>query len=141
MTCGARSLRPHGSVLIPGLQFDTTINRWHTAHATGRINGSNPCSEYMHLDNSACNLASINLLKYLDDDDQFDIDGFKHTIETMFTAQEILVGRADYPTEPDRRDEPSVPSARARLRKPRVRCSWPSACRTTAKPVVRWLPR
>ena len=82
----------------PGMQFDTTINRWHTAHATGRINGSNPCSEYMHLDNSACNLASINLLKYLDDDGSFDIDGYKHTVEVVFTAQEILVGNADYPT-------------------------------------------
>ncbi len=88
----------------PGLQFDTTINKWHTAHATGRINGSNPCSEYMHLDNSACNLASINLLKYLDldsvGDDAFDIEAYMHTIEVVFTAQEILVGRADYPTEP-----------------------------------------
>ena len=82
----------------PGLQFDTTINRWHTAHATGRINASNPCSEYLHLDNSACNLASINLLKYLDDDDNFDVDAFRHTVEIVFTAQEILVGRADYPT-------------------------------------------
>ncbi len=88
----------------PGLQFDTTINKWHTAHATGRINGSNPCSEYMHLDNSACNLASINLLKYLDldtvGDDSFDIEAYMHTVEVMFTAQEILVGRADYPTGP-----------------------------------------
>ena len=82
----------------PGLQFDTTINAWHTAHATGRINGSNPCSEYMHLDNSACNLASINLLKYLDEDDRFDVDGFRHTVEVIFSAQEILVGNADYPT-------------------------------------------
>ncbi len=83
----------------PGLQFDTTINKWHTAHATGRINGSNPCSEYMHIDNSACNLASINLLKFLSDDDIFDVDAYRHTIEVMFTAQEILVGNADYPTE------------------------------------------
>jgi ribonucleoside-diphosphate reductase alpha chain len=82
----------------PGLQFDTTINRWHTAHTTGRINGSNPCSEYMHLDNSACNLASINLLKYLDEHGNFDVDAYMHTIEMVFTAQEILVGRADYPT-------------------------------------------
>jgi ribonucleoside-diphosphate reductase alpha chain len=82
----------------PGLQFDTTINKWHTAHNTGRINGSNPCSEYMHLDNSACNLASINLLKYLAEDGTFDIDAYAHTIEMVFTAQEILVGRADYPT-------------------------------------------
>ena len=83
----------------PGLQFDTTINKWHTAHAVGRINGSNPCSEYMHIDNSACNLASINLLKYLNDDDSFDVESYMHTIEVMFTAQEILVGNADYPTE------------------------------------------
>ena len=83
----------------PGLQFDTTINRWHTAHATGRINGSNPCSEYMHIDNSACNLASINLLKYLDENGNFDVEAYRHTIEVVFTAQEILVGRADYPTE------------------------------------------
>jgi len=76
-----------------------TINKWHTAHAAGRINGSNPCSEYMHIDNSACNLASINLLKYLNDDDTFDVESYMHTIEVMFTAQEILVGNADYPTE------------------------------------------
>jgi ribonucleoside-diphosphate reductase alpha chain len=82
----------------PGLQFDTTINRWNTAAATGRINGSNPCSEYLHLDNSACNLASINLLRFLDPDGSFDIDAFRHTVEVVFTAQEILVGRADYPT-------------------------------------------
>ncbi len=83
----------------PGLQFDTTINTWHTAATTGRINGSNPCSEYMHLDNSACNLASLNLMSFLADDDRFDIEGFRHAIEVIFTAQEILVGYADYPTE------------------------------------------
>ena len=83
----------------PGMQFDTTINKWHTAPNTGRINASNPCSEYMHLDNSACNLASINLLKYLDEDGNFDVEGFKHTVEVIFTAQEILVGNADYPTD------------------------------------------
>jgi ribonucleoside-diphosphate reductase alpha chain len=82
----------------PGMQFDTTINRWHTAPNTGRINASNPCSEYMHLDNSACNLASINLLRYLGDDGTFDVAAYRHTIEVMFTAQEILVGNADYPT-------------------------------------------
>jgi ribonucleoside-diphosphate reductase alpha chain len=83
----------------PGMQFDTTINKWHTAHATGRINGSNPCSEYMHLDDSSCNLASINLMKFLNDDDTFDVEGFKHATEVLFTAQEILVGNGDYPTE------------------------------------------
>ncbi len=82
----------------PGLQFDTTINRWHTLANTARIDASNPCSEYMSVNNSACNLASINLLAYLDDD-RFDVDAFKHTVEIVFTAQEILVGRADYPTE------------------------------------------
>ncbi|HEX2577367.1 MAG TPA: vitamin B12-dependent ribonucleotide reductase, partial [Aquihabitans sp.] len=84
----------------PGMQFDTTINKWHTAHETGRINGSNPCSEYMHLDNSACNLASLNLLKFVDEHDTFDVDGFKAAVQVIFTAQEILVGRADYPTGP-----------------------------------------
>jgi ribonucleoside-diphosphate reductase alpha chain len=83
----------------PGMQFDTTINRWHTAANTGRINGSNPCSEYMHLDNSACNLASLNLLTFLGDGDVFDVDGFRAATEVVFTAQEILVGNADYPTE------------------------------------------
>ena len=84
----------------PGLQFDTTINRWHTAPNAGRINGSNPCSEYMHLDNSACNLASMNLLQFLGEDGVFDTEGFEAAVEVVFTAQEILVGNADYPTEP-----------------------------------------
>ncbi|MEE2035420.1 vitamin B12-dependent ribonucleotide reductase, partial [Rhodococcus chondri] len=83
----------------PGMQYDTTINRWHTAATTGRINASNPCSEYMHLDDSACNLASLNLLKFLREDGTFDVDGFRHAVAVMLTAQEILVGRADYPTE------------------------------------------
>ena len=83
----------------PGMQFDTTINRWHTAPNSGRINGSNPCSEYMHVDNSACNLASLNLLTFIEPDGPFDVDGFKAATEVVFTAQEILVGNADYPTE------------------------------------------
>jgi len=83
----------------PGMQFDSVINRWHTTPKAGRINGSNPCSEYMHLDNSACNLASINLLKFLREDSSFMIDEFKHTVELIFTAQEILVGYSEYPTE------------------------------------------
>ena len=83
----------------PGMQFDTTINDWHTASNTDRINGSNPCSEYMHIDNSACNLASINLMKFLSDEEAFDVEGYKAAIEVVFTAQEILVGNADYPTE------------------------------------------
>lgn len=83
----------------PGMQFDTVINKWHTAPKAGRINGSNPCSEYMHLDNSACNLASLNLLMFLRADDTFDIKAFMHTTELIFTAQEILVGYSEYPTE------------------------------------------
>lgn len=83
----------------PGVQFDTVINDWHTTPRAGRINGSNPCSEYMHLDNSACNLASINLLKFLKNDNSFDIPAYKHTIATIFLAQEILVGYSEYPTE------------------------------------------
>lgn len=85
----------------PGIQFSTTINRWHTAPNTGPINASNPCSEYLHLDNSACNLASLNLLQFLDveNDDQFDLEGFSHAVRILFMAQDILVGNADYPTE------------------------------------------
>ena len=83
----------------PGMQFDTTINKWNTASNTGRINGSNPCSEYMHLDNSACNLASLNLMTFLHEDSTFDTESFRSAIEVIFTAQEIIVGNADYPTE------------------------------------------
>src|SRR6266702_850239 len=83
----------------PGMQYDTTINEWHTCPASGRINASNPCSEYMHLDNSACNLASLNLMKFLDADGNFDIPAFRHAVEVVFTAQEIVVGNSDYPTE------------------------------------------
>ena len=83
----------------PGMQFDTTLNDWHTASNTSRINGSNPCSEYMHVDNSACNLASLNLMKFLDDSDNFEVDSYKAAIEVLFTAQDILVGNADYPTK------------------------------------------
>jgi ribonucleoside-diphosphate reductase alpha chain len=82
----------------PGMQYDTTINEWHTCPASGRINGSNPCSEYMHLDNSACNLASLNLMKFLDDAGTFDVASFRHAVEVVFTAQEIVVGESDYPT-------------------------------------------
>lgn len=81
----------------PGMQYDSTINRWHTSKASGRINGSNPCSEYMFLDDTACNLASINLLKYYDNG-VFDVEAFKHTVRILITAQEILVDKASYPT-------------------------------------------
>jgi ribonucleoside-diphosphate reductase alpha chain len=83
----------------PGMQYDTTINRWHTCKATDRINASNPCSEYMFLDDTACNLASLNLLKFLGSNGQFDTDGFQHAVDVTITAQEILVDNASYPTE------------------------------------------
>jgi len=83
----------------PGMQYDTTINEWHTSPASGRINASNPCSEYMHLDNSACNLASLNLMRFLDDEGNFDVASFKRAVEIVFTAQEIIVGESSYPTD------------------------------------------
>jgi len=82
----------------PGVQYDTTINEWHTCPNTDRINASNPCSEYMFLDDSACNLASINLTKFLNDDGSFDVDGYRHAIRTLIVAMEILVDFASYPT-------------------------------------------
>ena len=83
----------------PGIQYDTTINDWHTCPNTGRINASNPCSEYMHVDDSACNLASINLLKFLREDGSFDVAAFEHAVDVVFLAQEIVVGFSSYPTE------------------------------------------
>ena len=83
----------------PGIQYDTTINDWHTCPNTGRINASNPCSEYMHVDDSACNLASINLMKFLREDGSFDTAAFEHTVDIVFLAQEIVVGFSSYPTE------------------------------------------
>jgi ribonucleoside-diphosphate reductase alpha chain len=83
----------------PGMQYDTTINRWHTSKHTGRINASNPCSEYMFLDDSACNLASINLMKFLGAGGGFDVAGYRQAIDVLITAQEILVDNASYPTQ------------------------------------------
>jgi ribonucleoside-diphosphate reductase alpha chain len=83
----------------PGVQYDTTINRWHTCPESGRINASNPCSEYMHVDNSACNLASINLMKFRREDGSFDAAEFEHCVDIVFLAQEIVVGPSSYPTE------------------------------------------
>jgi ribonucleoside-diphosphate reductase alpha chain len=83
----------------PGMQFDTTINKWHTSKNTARINASNPCSEYMFLDNSACNLASFNLLKFVSPAGTFDIPAYRHGISVMITAMEILVDNSGYPTE------------------------------------------
>src|SRR3954451_20063271 len=83
----------------PGVQYDTTINDWHTSPNSGRINASNPCSEYMHVDDSACNLASLNLMKFRRPDGTFDVERFEHTIDIVFLAQEIVVGPSSYPTE------------------------------------------
>ena len=83
----------------PGMQFDTTVNEWHTSPNTARINASNPCSEYMFLDDSACNLSSINLMTFVRDDGEFDVDGFKAACRTLITAQEILVDNSSYPTK------------------------------------------
>jgi ribonucleoside-diphosphate reductase alpha chain len=82
----------------PGMQYDTTVNRWHTSKNTARINASNPCSEYMFLDDTACNLASLNLMKYVSPGGQFDVSAFKHAVDITITAQEILVDNASYPT-------------------------------------------
>lgn len=82
----------------PGMQYDSTVNRWHTCKGTDRIYASNPCSEYMFLDDTACNLASLNLLKFLGSNGQFDVEGFRHAVDVTITAQEILVDSASYPT-------------------------------------------
>ncbi|NLC97605.1 MAG: vitamin B12-dependent ribonucleotide reductase, partial [Actinomycetales bacterium] len=84
----------------PGIQYDSTINDWHTTPESGRITASNPCSEYMHLDNSSCNLASLNLLKYLKDDGSFDVETFVKSVELIITAMDISICFADFPTEP-----------------------------------------
>ena len=83
----------------PGVQYDTTINQWHTSPNSGRINASNPCSEYMHVDDSACNLASLNLMKFRRPDGSFDTERFSHAVDIVFLAQEIIVGPSSYPTE------------------------------------------
>ena len=83
----------------PGVQYDTTINQWHTSPNSGRINASNPCSEYMHVDDSACNLASLNLMKFRRPDGSFDTDRFSHAVDIVFLAQEIIVGPSSYPTD------------------------------------------
>src|SRR5688500_3398119 len=82
----------------PGIQYHDNINRWHTSANTAPINASNPCSEYMYLDDSACNLASLNLMKFVKDDGEFDVEGYKHAVRIVFTAQEIIVDNASYPT-------------------------------------------
>ena len=103
----------------PGMQFDTTINDWHTCPNTARINASNPCSEYMFLDDTACNLSSLNLMKFRKEDGEFDTEAFKAACRTMITAQEILVDNASYPTPAIDRNSPRLPAPGPRLRQPR----------------------
>ena len=97
----------------PGVQYDTTINDWHTCPNSGRINASNPCSEYMHVDDSACNLASLNLMKFRRDDGSFDVPAFEHAVDVMILAQEIVVTPVELPDRGDRRATraPSASSA------------------------------
>ena len=102
----------------PGMQFDTTINRWHPCKNTARINASNPCSEYMFLDDSACNLSSLNLMKFVGPDGQFDVEAFRHAVDTMIMAQEIIVDNASYPTEKIARELARLPAAGPGLRQP-----------------------
>jgi ribonucleoside-diphosphate reductase alpha chain len=83
----------------PGVQYDSIINRWHTSPVSGRINASNPCSEYMHVDDSACNLASLNLMRFRREDGSFDVENFEHAVDVVFLAQEIVVSPSSYPTE------------------------------------------
>jgi ribonucleoside-diphosphate reductase alpha chain len=109
----------------PGMQFDTTINRWHTSKNTARINASNPCSEYMFLDDSACNLASLNLMKFVGPDGQFDVEAFRHAVDTVTLAQEIIVDNASYPTD-----------RIAAIRTISVRSAW--ASQTSAHCSCRW---
>ena len=118
-SCCSRSRDAAWECADPGVQYDTTINSWHTLPNTGRINASNPCSEYMSIDDSACNLASLNLMKFRREDGEFDVEAFEHACDVVFLAQEILVGYSSYPTPEIGRNAKRVPPARARLREPR----------------------
>ncbi len=102
----------------PGMQYDTTINKWHTSKNSGRINASNPCSEYMFLDDSACNLASFNLLKFVTPAGAFDVDAYRHAIDIMITAMDILVDNSGYPTGVDRAQLPRLPAVGTWVRQP-----------------------
>ena len=103
----------------PGMQYDTTINKWNPVKNTHRINASNPCSEYMFVDDSACNLASLNLMKFFEEDGSFDVESFRHACDIVITAQEMLVDNCSYPTEAIAKNSAQVPPARPRLREPR----------------------
>ena len=103
----------------PGVQYDTTINEWHTCPNSGRINASNPCSEYMHVDDSACNLASLNLMKFRRADGTFDVEAFEHAVDVVILAQEIVVSPVELPDRGHRQERTRVPPARHGLREPR----------------------
>ena len=103
----------------PGLQYDTTINEWHTCPASGRINASNPCSEYMFLDDTACNLASLNLLAFQDDDGTLDVDAFAHAVRLWTIVLEISVMMAQYPSRRIAQLLLRIPHPGPRLRQPR----------------------
>ena len=103
----------------PGVQYDTTINRWHTCPESGRINASNPCSEYMHVDDSACNLASINLMKFRNEDGSFDVEDFCHVVDVVFLCPGDRGGPLELPDRRDRPQRPGLPPDRTRLREPR----------------------
>ena len=98
-SCSGKMAQAAWECADPGIQYDGTINDWHTCPESGRITASNPCSEYVHLDNSSCNLASINLLKFLRDDDTFDVERFEQITELIITAMDISICFADFPTE------------------------------------------
>ena len=116
----------------PGVQYDSTINRWHTCPNTGRINASNPCSEYMFLDDTACNLSSVNLTKFLRDDGSFDVEGYRHACRVFFIAQEILVDLSSYPTATIARNSHDYRPLGLGYANLGHACSCRSASRTTA---------
>ncbi len=104
----------------PGIQYHSTINRWHTCPNSGPINASNPCSEYMFVDDSACNLASLNLMKFRKEDGAFDVQAFKKAVRLFIIAQEILVDNGSYPDKPHHAQQPPLPAARTGLRQSRL---------------------
>ncbi len=122
----------------PGVQYDTTINEWHTCPNSGRINASNPCSEYMHVDDSACNLASLNLMKFRRDDGTFDTDGVRARGRRDDPRAGDRGRSVELPDRGHRRQRPRVPPARAWATPTSARCSCPTACRTTPTRAAPW---
>jgi ribonucleotide reductase alpha subunit len=118
------------------MQFDTTINDWHTCPNTARINASNPCSEYMFLDDTACNLASLNLMKFVRRGRRVRRRELPRRLPHVITAQEIVVDNASYPTKAIEKNSPRLPSAGPRLRQPRRAADGSRACRTTPTPAA-----